>query len=68
MDAPLRESDCDQEVFLKMLGLFFDAQVTQSGSGHELTSLNTSDVLPKKRFNSFSSPQAENPESYCLTP
>jgi hypothetical protein len=48
MDAPLRESDCDQEVFLKMLGLFFDAQVTQSGFGHELTPSNTSDFLPKR--------------------
>jgi hypothetical protein len=65
IDAPLRESDYDQEVFLKMLGLFFDAQVTQSGFGHELTPSNTSDFLPKKRFNSLSSPQAGNPESYC---
>jgi hypothetical protein len=48
-----------------MLGLFFDAQVTKSGFGHELTPSNTSDFLTKKRFNSLSFPQAENPEGYC---
>ena len=65
MSAPLRENGCDPEVFLNMLGLFFDAQVTQSGFGHKLTPSNTSDFLPGKRFNPLSLSKTEIPESYC---